>query len=64
MTHVTSGRLARLSARLTARFAISGEYATWHGWQTQRAGLAGIRCRDPRFDQLKAHRVVPAGRRS
>lgn len=49
-------RLARLWIR--SRLALDTEYATWHGWQTQRVGPGTYRYRDPRFDQLTARRAA------
>lgn len=63
MNHVTSAGLWRPLARIKARLALTSEHATWHGWQIERAGLAGVRVRDPRFDQLQARNAAPAGRR-
>ena len=63
MFHAISARLARLAWRIRSRLAISFEYATWYGWQTQQIRPGTCQFRDPRFGQLTPARTTPTGRR-
>jgi hypothetical protein len=61
MFHAISARLTRLARRTRPRLAICFEYATWHGWQTQRIRLGTWQFRDRRFGQRVAAHTTPAG---